>query len=95
MSSRSSTLRAARAFISHLSGRESARAQLCRGLATPPPPPFVRCQAGDVPYAIEVLGLMDEAGTSPSEESLEHLLLACAQARRRARGTHPRQEGLC
>ena len=39
-----------------------------------------------MPYAIEVLGLMDAAGTSPSEESLEHLLLACAQARRRARG---------
>jgi hypothetical protein len=48
--------------------------------------PIARCQAGDVPYAIEVLGLMDAAGTSPSEESLEHLLLACAQARRRARG---------
>lgn len=38
-------------------------------------------RAQDVPYAIHVLGLMAAEQLMPTEESVEHLLLACAQAR--------------
>ena len=38
-------------------------------------------RAQDVPYAVHVLGLMAAEQLMPSEETVEHLLLACAQAR--------------